>query len=125
MPNVKDNSSPVLGIYILIKRTATSRSFMIKQAGGLYGRISTEAMSRDVTAFGLYTRPRSRFSHGRTDQLSSVKTGFRLKIVLTSLNMAFLPIFRSRFKQSLIPALKTLTNVLRFCVCFLGDVWAF
>ena len=50
VPNVQDNSSPVLGIYILIKSTATSLSFIIKpQAGGLYGRISTEAMSRGVT----------------------------------------------------------------------------
>ena len=39
--------------------------------GGLYGRILTEVVSTDLTALGLYTRPRSRFSH--KDRLSSGK----------------------------------------------------
>ena len=43
---------------------------LINRAGGLYGRILTEVVSTDLTAFGLFTRPRSRFSH--TDRLSSV-----------------------------------------------------
>ena len=41
---------------------------LIKCAGGLYGRILTEVVSTDLTAFGLYTTPQSRFSH--TDRLS-------------------------------------------------------
>ena len=41
---------------------------------GLYGRILTEVASTDLTAFGLYQRPRSRFSH--TDRPSSVNKMF-------------------------------------------------
>ena len=47
---------------------------LINRAGGLYGRILTEVVSTDRTQWGLYTRPRSRFSH--TDRLSSVKKMF-------------------------------------------------
>ena len=36
---------------------------LINRAGGLYGRILTEVVSTDRTQRGLYTRPRSRFSH--------------------------------------------------------------
>ena len=48
-----------------------------------------------------------------------VKAGFHLKAVFTSLNVAFVPVSRSRFKQRQIPPLRTFTNVLRFCVNFL------
>ena len=48
----------------------------------------------------------------------SVKAGFHLKAVFMSLNVAFMPISCSRFNQRLIPPLRTLTNVLRFCVNF-------
>ena len=41
-----------------------------------------------------------------------------MKAVLTSLNMALLPISRSRFKQHQIPQLNSLTNVWQFCVNF-------
>ena len=47
---------------------------LINRAGGLYGRILTEVVSTDRTQGGLYTRPRSRFSH--TDRLSSVNKMF-------------------------------------------------
>ena len=47
---------------------------LINQAGGLYGRILTEVVSTDGTQWGLYTRPRSRFSH--TDRLSLVNKMF-------------------------------------------------
>ena len=47
---------------------------LINRAGGLYGRILTEVVSTDRTQWGLYTRPRSRFSH--TDPLSSVNKMF-------------------------------------------------
>jgi len=47
---------------------------LINRAGGLYGRIPTEVVSTDRTQWGLYTRPRSRFSH--TDRLSSVNKMF-------------------------------------------------
>ena len=47
---------------------------LINRAGGLYGRILTEVVSTDWTQWGLYTRPRSRFSH--TDRLSSVNKMF-------------------------------------------------
>ena len=49
---------------------------------------------------------------------SDIKAGFHLKAVFTSLNVAFVPISRSRFKQRQIPPLRTFTNVLRFCVNF-------
>ena len=49
----------------------------------------------------------------------SVKVGFYLKAVLTSLKMAFLPISRSCFKQRQIPPFKTIINVLRFY----GNIW--
>ena len=54
----------------------TSRQYLalINRAGGLYGRILTEVVSTDRTQWGLYTRPRSRFSH--TDRLSSVNKMF-------------------------------------------------
>ena len=44
---------------------------LINRAGGLYGRILTEVASTERTQRGLYTRPRSRFSH--TDRFSSVQ----------------------------------------------------
>ena len=47
---------------------------LINRAGGLSGRILTEVVSTDRTQWGLYTRPRSRFSH--TDRLSSVNKMF-------------------------------------------------
>ena len=47
---------------------------IINQTGGLYGRILTEVVSTDRTRWGLYTRPKSRFSH--TDRLSSVNKMF-------------------------------------------------
>ena len=47
-----------------------------------------------------------------------IKAGFYQKAVLTSLNMACVPISRSRFKQRQILAFRSLTNVLRFCVKF-------
>ena len=47
-----------------------------------------------------------------------LKAGFHLKAVFTSLNVAFLPISHSRFKQPQVPPLRTSTNVLRFCVNF-------
>ena len=47
---------------------------LINRAGGLYGRILTKVVSTDLTAFGLYTRPRSRFSH--TDRLRLVNKMF-------------------------------------------------
>lgn len=50
-----------------------------------------------------------------------VKAGFYLKTVLTSLDMTFLPMSCSRFKEREIPLFKTIANVLRFCINF----WAF
>ena len=47
---------------------------LINRTGGLYGRILTKVVSTDRTQWGLYTRPRSRFSH--TDRLSSVNKMF-------------------------------------------------
>ena len=47
---------------------------LINRAGGLYGRILTEVASTDRTQWGLYQRPRSRFSH--TDRPSSVNKMF-------------------------------------------------
>ena len=47
---------------------------LINRAGGLYGRILTEVVSTDRTQWGLYTRPRSSFSH--TDRLSLVNKMF-------------------------------------------------
>ena len=47
---------------------------LINRAGGLYGRILTEVVSTDRTQWGLYTWPRSGFSH--TDRLSSVNKMF-------------------------------------------------
>ena len=47
---------------------------LINRAGGLYGRILTEVVITDQTQWGLYTWPRSRFSH--TDWLSSVNKMF-------------------------------------------------
>ena len=51
---------------------------------------------------------------------SHLNAGFHLitKAVFTSLNVAFVLISRSRFKQPQIPPLRTFTNVLRFCIHF-------
>ena len=46
------------------------------------------------------------------------KAGVNVKAVLTSLNTAFLPISRSRFKRHKISLLMSLTTVWRFCVNF-------
>ena len=48
----------------------------------------------------------------------AVKVGFHLKAVLASLNMAFVPISHSRFKQRQFLPFRTLRNVLQFCVNF-------
>ena len=58
-------------------------------------------------------------------QMLKVKARLHLKAVFTSLNVAFVPISRSHFKQSQIPPLRTFTNVSWFCVNFLGDFWTF
>ena len=50
---------------------------LINRAGGLYGRILTEVVSKDRTQWDLYTRPRSRFS--RIDRLSSVNKMFIIR----------------------------------------------
>ena len=47
-----------------------------------------------------------------------LKAGFYLKAVFMSLNVAFVPISRSRFKHCQIAPFRTFTNVLRFCVNF-------
>ena len=47
-----------------------------------------------------------------------VKAGVNVKAVITSLNTAFLPISRSRFKRRQIPMLKTLSTIWQFCVNF-------
>ena len=55
-----------------------------------------------------------------------LKAEENVKAVLTSLNMASLPISCSRFKQRQILTLKTLTSVLRFCANLLvGDFGQF
>ena len=50
--------------------------------------------------------------------MSTIKAGFHLKAVFTSLNVAFVPISRLLFKQRQIPPLRTFSNVLRFRVRF-------
>ena len=47
-----------------------------------------------------------------------VKAGVNVKVVFTSLNTAFLPISRSRFKRRQIPMLITLSTIWQFCVNF-------
>ena len=47
-----------------------------------------------------------------------LKAGVNVKAVFTSLNTAFLPISRSRFKRRQIPMLKTLSTICQFCVNF-------
>ena len=47
---------------------------LINRARGLYGRILTEVVSTDRTQWGLYTQPRSRFSHTETDLARLIKT---------------------------------------------------
>ena len=47
-----------------------------------------------------------------------VKAGVNVKAVFTSLNTAFLPISRSRFKRRQIPMLITLSTIWQFCVNF-------
>ena len=51
-------------------------------------------------------------------QANRVKAGVNVKAVFTSLNTAFLPISRSRFKRRQIPMLFTLSTIWRFCVNF-------
>ena len=46
------------------------------------------------------------------------KAGVHVKAVFTSLNTAFLPISRSRFKRRQIPMLITLSTIWQFCVNF-------
>ena len=53
-----------------------------------------------------------------TAKQSEVKAGVNVKAVFTSLNTAFLPISRSRFKRRQIPMLKTLSTIWQFCVNF-------
>ena len=47
-----------------------------------------------------------------------IKAGVNVKAVFTSLNTAFLPISRSRFKRRQIPSLITLSTIWQFCVNF-------
>ena len=54
-----------------------------------------------------------------TERMDSVfKVGVNVKAVFTSLNTAFLPISRSRFKRRQIPMLITLSTIWQFCVNF-------
>ena len=46
------------------------------------------------------------------------KAGVNVKAVFASLNTAFLPISRSRFKRRQIPMLITLSTIWQFCVNF-------
>ena len=62
--------------------------------------------------------------HRRCTQ-RTVKAGVHAKAVLTSLNTAFLPISRSRFKQRLIFVLITITTIWRFCVNIWMVFWHF
>ena len=55
---------------------------------------------------------KTRNSQGLNFVAYRLKAGIYPKAVLTSLNMAFLPLCRSRFKQRQIPLLITLTSVL-------------
>ena len=48
----------------------------------------------------------------------TIKAGVNVKAVFTSLNTAFLPISRSRFKRRQIPMLITLSTIWQFCVNF-------
>ena len=50
--------------------------------------------------------------------LLPLKAGVNVKALFTSLNTAFLPISRSRFKRRQIPMLKTLSTIWQFCVNF-------
>ena len=50
--------------------------------------------------------------------IQSFKAGVNVKAVFTSLNTAFLPISRSRFKRRQIPMLITLSTIWQFCVNF-------
>ena len=50
--------------------------------------------------------------------LDRLKAGVNVKAVFTSLNTAFLPISRSRFKRRQIPMLITLSTIWQFCVNF-------
>ena len=50
--------------------------------------------------------------------LTRLKVGVNVKAVFTSLNTAFLPISRSRFKRRQIPMLITLSTIWQFCVHF-------
>ena len=62
-----------------------------------------------------------RLLRGLTILVTSVthlKAGVNVKAVFTSLNTAFLPISRSRFKRRQIPSLITLSTIWRFCVNF-------
>ena len=47
-----------------------------------------------------------------------LKAGVNVKAVFTSLNTAFLPISRSRFKRRQIPMLITMSTIWQFCVNF-------
>ena len=49
---------------------------------------------------------------------TSVKNRSARRTYVTSLNVAFVPISRSRLKQPPIPSLRTFTNVMRFSVNF-------
>ena len=60
--------------YHIWSRKRAKYLVLINRAGGLYGRILTEVASTDRTQWGLYQRPRSRFSH--TDRPSSVNKMF-------------------------------------------------
>ena len=57
-------------------------------------------------------------SHSRFLEKLALKAGVNVKAVFTSLNTAFLPIFRSRFKRRQIPMLITLSTIWQFCVNF-------
>ena len=54
----------------------------------------------------------------RINVVKIVKAGVNVKAVFTSLNTAFLPISRSRFKRRQIPMLITLSTIWQFCVNF-------
>ena len=77
--------------------------------------LSLEASARNmITTAGAFYLP----AKGSFQDKHVSKAGVNVKAVFTSLNTAFLPISRSRFKRRQIPMLKTLSTIWQFCVNF-------
>ena len=116
-----DTISPWWVLSMMIQTVKVGVMTVLVPPGSFEGNSTVTALAVIVLIFGakgVTTVTRKRITSSSWKQNTSIKAGVNVKAVFTSLNTAFLPISRSRFKRRQIPMLKTLSTIWQFCVNF-------